>query len=175
MQTNRKLSEKNSSKWETTWKMKRSRPGDWHIHGTAVRNAKSYNLSAVLSSWRLLRCYAYADGPQFTVSSPLLKNITNAYPVGSFAQYLWEVLSVVSSHVTCGFCETSKNKKPYGKWKNAKAENGSMFGQGKGKTPNLKCSRRKLTRILWAWTLKWRFLKGPCRSLIPQLYLISLF
>ena len=36
----------------------------------------------------VLREHAYADCPQFTVPSPLLKNITNTYPVGSFAKYL---------------------------------------------------------------------------------------
>ena len=56
--------------------------------------------------------HIYADGPQFSVMSPAEKyHKTNAYLVGPFAQYLCEVLSVVSSHVTCGFCETSKNKK----------------------------------------------------------------
>ena len=54
---------KHSSKW-ATWKMKQGSPGDRHIPGTVVRNAKGYNLSTVLSSWRLLLCYAYADGPQ---------------------------------------------------------------------------------------------------------------
>ena len=47
----------------------------------------SCNLSAVLSCSPLL-WYAYDDGPQFTVSSPLLKNITNTYPVGQLAKYL---------------------------------------------------------------------------------------
>ena len=44
-----------------------------------VRNAKGYDLSSLLSSRQLL-CYAHADGPQFTVSSPLLESITNQMP-----------------------------------------------------------------------------------------------
>ena len=66
-------------------------------------------------------CYAYSDGPQSTVSSPLLSNITNTYPVGPFAKYLLrEVLSVVYSHGACGFAKHPKQEKI--------AENGSVFG-----------------------------------------------
>ena len=80
----------------------------WH---SVVRNTKRYNLSKVLS--RLLLCYAYAGGQQFTMPSPLLKNVTNAYYaylVGPFAEYLWEVLCVVSSHVTFFFAKHPKTR-----------------------------------------------------------------
>ena len=56
--------QENSSKWATTSKIKRSRPGDWHIPGTVVRKAEGYNLSEVQSA----------------VSSPPLKNTTKQTP-----------------------------------------------------------------------------------------------
>ena len=124
------------------------------------KECESYSLSAVLS-WRLLLYYAYADGPQITVSSHLLKKITNAYPVGPFAQYLREVLSVVSFNGTCGFSKHTKTR-------NSKAENGSIFDPRKKVRPQtFKRSWRKLTKKIL--TLKWRLLEGACRSLIPAL------
>ena len=70
--------------------------------------------------------------------------------MGPFAQYLWEVLSVVSSHISCGFCETSKTR-------NNTGTTVRFLTEKKIRPQTLKCSWRKLTRN--AWTLKWRFLK----------------
>ena len=93
---------------------------------------------------------------------------TNAYPVAPFAHYLWEVLSVVSSHVTCGFCETSHNKKQYGwnqfhfsPWKKQDSKLWSVVTESSQKN-------------LWAWTLKWCFRKGECRSIKPVLNFFSI-
>ena len=99
----------------------------WH---GVLRNAKGYNLSAVLS-WRLLLRYTYADGPQFAVTSPLreIYHETNAHPVGPFAQYLWMVLSFVSPTLHAVFTKHPKTT-------NNKADNGSVFGRGKNKIPN---------------------------------------
>ena len=111
----------------------------WHCR--VVRNAKSYNLSAMLSSWRLPVCYACADSPQFTVSSLLLKNITVAYPVGPFAQYIiQEMLSVVSSHATCGFLRSIQ------KQETARLKTVRFLPVKKIRAQTVKCSWRKLTR-----------------------------
>ena len=78
-----------SSKWETTYKINRCHPGDWHIPGTAVVRMRK--------DTTFQQCYrhedCYADGPQFAVSSSLKKNITNAHPVGPRDQYGRGVLS----------------------------------------------------------------------------------
>ena len=117
-------------------------------------------------SWKLLLYYehAYADGPQFTASSPLLKNVPNAYP-GPFAKYLllWEVLSVVYSHVTWGFCETPKNKK------SVRLKTVQFLAETKRRHETLNVVDKSSQKRLWAWALRWRFFKGACRSLIPVL------
>ena len=73
--------------------------------------------------------YSCANGPHFTVSSPLLKNTTISYPIYPFDQYLWELLSAVSSRVLCCLCTTSKSKKNT-------TENRSIFGWEKNKNQN---------------------------------------
>ena len=54
----------------------------------------------------VLREHAYADCPQFTVPSPLLKNITNTYPVGSFAKYLLRSIFVYCERCSLLFTPT---------------------------------------------------------------------
>ena len=95
------------------------------------------------------------------VISPVEKNCkTNAYPVGPVAQYLWEVLSVVSPtlHVLTKHPKTRNNK----------AEDGSIFGLlAKNTTPKFETQLTKAHNKYWAWTLKRCFLDEVCRSLIP--------
>jgi len=64
------------------------------------------------------------------VSSPSLKNLTNANPVGPFAQYLQEVFYGVYSHVTCGVRETSKTRNT------KKAKNGRNNVRENNEKPN---------------------------------------
>ena len=117
---NEKESKKHSPKWGNNMQNGARLPPTLAYTWHSRKNAKFYNRSAVLSSWRLLLCWAYS---MLTVhssqSSPLPNNITHAYPMDPFAQYLGEVLYVVSPHVICVFCETSKIKKQYG-WKGSK-------------------------------------------------------
>lgn len=85
---------------QTNWKLRvrnRSQNGQQHEQWDRPprRLAYTYLHDSAALSWRVLLYYAYADGSQFTVSSPLLDNITNPYPVGPFAQYLWEVCSLL--------------------------------------------------------------------------------
>ena len=131
--------------------MKRGRPGDWHIPGTVLSDGNFYNLSAVLS-WLLL-FYAYADGVHFTVSSPLLRNVPNTYPVGPFAQFLWEALSVLSPTLLAFFSKHPKTR-------NDESGNGSRFGRDKIRLQTLKYCWRKLIKNALARMRRRRFLQG---------------
>ena len=103
--------------------MKRGRPGDWQIPGTVVSNAKGYYLSAMLWSWRLLLCYAHADGPQSTVSSPLLKisqhKCLHRGPVRSISSMRGAVCSFLAT-LHAVFAKLPRTR-------NDQAENGSNF------------------------------------------------
>ena len=114
--------QENSSKWATTSKIKRSRPGDWHIPGTVVRKAEGYNLSEVQSA----------------VIPPSEKyHKTDAYPVGPFAQCLWgwSLLFPPTLHAYVTKHPRTRNKM---------AENGSFLAEEKIRAQPLKRSWRKI-------------------------------
>ena len=140
MQTNSKLS---ATQLKMGKMKKEARPPrrlayTWHC--TVVRNAKSHSLSAVLSSWRLLLCCMCWRSTAHTVLSPLLKNITSAYSVGPLAQYLLEVLSVVSSHIICGILRNIR------KQKTTRLKPVQFLAEQKIRTQTVKCVWRKLTK-----------------------------
>ena len=112
-----------------------------HIPVTVVRNAKSYNLSAAYWSWRLLLCYAYAAGLQFTMSSSLLKNAHHKCqprePVRSIS---------MRGALRCGLPRYMGFVAKHPQTRNNKAENGSIFPREKIRPQTVKCSWRKLTK-----------------------------
>ena len=73
------------------------------------------------------------------------------------------VLSAVSPTLHAVFAKHAKTA-------NDRAENGSGLSEKKNRPHTLKCSWRNVQKPLWAWTPKWRFLKGAGRSL--HLYLV---
>ena len=110
--------------------------------------------------------YAYGERPQFSVIPPAEKyHKTHAYPVGPLAQNIWEVLSVVSSHVTRGFSERSEKQEI------DLAENGSIFGREKGKTPNFEMQLTKLEKQI-SLDAKMAFTEA-FRSLIPTKFMFQ--
>ena len=113
-----------------------------------------------------LVCYAYAGGPKFTVSSLLLKNITNDHAVGQLTQYLREILSC-SLTGYMRLCEHPKTR-------NTKAENGLIFGREKNKTSDFEMWLTKAHKKFFEpGRLNGVFLRGHVDP--SYLYLISLF
>ena len=143
--------------------MKRGHPGDWHITGTLGRESKSYNLSAVLSSWRLLLYYAYADGPKFSVIAPaeICNKCLPHGPVRSISMTgaLWCVHPC--------YVRFLRNIKKQG---TIRLKTVQFMAEKKLNPQTLKCSWRSSQKYCWAWTLKWRFLEGVCRPLLPYLF-----
>ena len=108
-------------------------------------------LSSVIMKTAAVLCGA--DGSQFTVTSLLLKNITNAYPVGPFAQNVYyercSLLFTPTLHVV--FAKHPKTR-------NHIAENGSIFGRDKSNTFLRNVSfvqnrRIDCIRLRWWWAL----------------------
>ena len=110
----------------------------WHC---VVRNAKSYNLSALLSSWRLLLYYACADGPQFSVISPAEK-CRKCLPRGPARSISKRGALCFSSHVTRGFRNIQKQE-------TIRLKAVQLLADKNTRSQTLKCSWRKLTKIIW--------------------------
>ena len=107
-----------------------------HLALHVVRNAKGYNFWAVLS-WRLLLCYAYDGGPQFTVSSPMLKIITNQMPnQWTRSVNIYERCSLFPPHYMRFLQNTQKQE-------TRRLKTGSIFGREKNKTPNFETELTK--------------------------------
>ena len=77
-----------------------------------------------------------------SVSSPLLKNVANAYPVGPLAQYLKRGALCFSSHVTRGFRNIQKQE-------TIRLKAVQLLADKNTRSQTLKCSWRKLTKIIW--------------------------